>query len=102
MSKGSKIIETPRGLMTLREAAEISGVPYNTLKMRVYQNCPVDKLFKPSLRPGSKRNPTLQGLPSGGHRTRQETGGIIIGMESSYTERWADRKAQKKGATRAP
>jgi hypothetical protein len=97
-----KVINTPLGPMTLKQAAKASGLSYNTIKMRVYQDCPVEKLFKPSLREGSKRNPTLKPRYNLRQRSRCETGGIIIGVESSYWERWEDRKAKKMGATRAP
>jgi hypothetical protein len=95
----TKIINTPLGPMTLRQAVKASGLSYDTLKMRVYYDCPVEHLFKPSLRAG-RHNPTLKQKKH--HRTREETGGIIIGVESSYWERWEDRKAKKMGATRAP
>ena len=97
-----KIVDTPLGPMSMRQAAKVSGLSYNTIKMRVYQDCPIDKLFRPSLKEGSRRSPVLKPRLEERRRGRDETGGIIIGIESSYYERWEDRKAKKMGATRAP
>jgi predicted DNA-binding transcriptional regulator AlpA len=95
-----KLYDTPQGKMTLKEASKISGIGRNTLYMRIRAGCSAECLFDPP-RFGVK----LVGLPRKEVRKEERrTGlnGIIIGVDSSYIERWADRKAKKMGATRAP
>ena len=94
-----KIFDTPQGKMTLTQASQVSGLGRNTLYMRIKGGCPVERLF----------DPPLSGVRLGAEERREarksarrsSLNGIIIGNDASYTERWADRKAKKMGATRA-
>lgn len=46
--RSTRIIDTPNGRMSVKDASELSGINYGTLLSRVISGWPTDKLFEPA------------------------------------------------------
>lgn len=84
-----KLIDTPCGPMTRREASILSGVPFNTIHRRIWDGCPVEWLFVKRVPRGTflKRHPAYA---NAGPKRRYERE-----RANDYVETWEARKARR-------